>query len=74
MKPPHGRTRFNPLTLVAAVLVVIALWLAWRHYSVGNVRNLHSQGANVIAFGDSLTAGYGAQAGEDYPSRVSAAT
>jgi len=58
----------------ALVIVIIASWLAWRHYSVGNVRNLDSRGSNVIAFGDSLTAGYGANAGEDYPSRVSAAT
>jgi acyl-CoA thioesterase-1 len=62
------------LALVAAALVVVALWLAWRHYSIGNVRNLDSRGTNVIAFGDSLTAGYGAQPGEDYPSRVSTAT
>jgi acyl-CoA thioesterase-1 len=66
--------RHWPLLLIAAVLIVIASWLGWRHYSVGNVRNLDSHGSNVIAFGDSLTAGYGAQAGQDYPSRVSAAT
>ena len=63
-----------PLAVIAAALVLVASWLAWRHYSVGNVRNLDSHGTNVIAFGDSLTAGYGAGAGEDYPSRVSSAT
>ncbi|HEX3583544.1 MAG TPA: arylesterase [Thermoanaerobaculia bacterium] len=62
------------LSLFAALVVVFAGWVAWRHFSIGNVRNVHSRGSNVIAFGDSLTAGYGAQAGEDYPSRVSAAT
>ncbi|HUR81733.1 MAG TPA: arylesterase [Thermoanaerobaculia bacterium] len=40
----------------------------------GKVKNLDSHGTNVIAFGDSLTAGYGAGAGEDWPSRVSAST
>lgn len=40
----------------------------------GKVKNLDSHGHNVIAFGDSLTAGYGAGAGEDWPSRVSAST
>ena len=40
----------------------------------GRVKNLDSRGTNVIAFGDSLTAGYGAGAGEDWPSRVSAST
>lgn len=62
------------LALFAALVLVFAAWVAWRHYSIGNVRNLDSRGSNVIAFGDSLTAGYGAQPGEDYPSRVSAAT
>ena len=40
----------------------------------GRVKNLDSRGTNVIAFGDSLTAGYGAGEGEDWPSRVSAST
>jgi lysophospholipase L1-like esterase len=40
----------------------------------GDVKNLDSRGTGVIAFGDSLTAGYGAGEGEDWPSRVSAAT
>jgi len=63
-----------PLVAVAAALIGVASWLAWRHVSVGNVRNLDSRGANVIAFGDSLTAGYGVSAGEDYPTRLAAAT
>ncbi len=62
------------LALFAALVVAFAAWVGWRHYSIGNVRNLDSRGSNVIAFGDSLTAGYGAGAGEDYPSRVSAST
>ena len=33
--------------------------------------NLESRGSSIIAFGDSLTAGYGAQRGEDYPTRLS---
>jgi len=54
-----------------AVLVVfaIALWFLW---PAPKVANLHSRGTNIIAFGDSLTAGYGAQPGEDYPSRLAA--
>ncbi len=32
------------------------------------VRNLRSQGKNIICFGDSLTEGVGAAGGEDYPS------
>ena len=54
-----------------AAVVLLLIVIAWPSpYS--KVRNLDSRGANIVAFGDSLTAGYGAQAGEDYPSRLSA--
>ncbi len=49
------------------MLIVWALWPS--PYS--KVLNLASRGSNIIAFGDSLTAGYGAQPGEDYPSKLS---
>jgi lysophospholipase L1-like esterase len=51
----------------AALLALLLIWLLFpSKYS--RVRNLQSNGTNIIAFGDSLTAGYGAGAGEDYPS------
>ncbi len=54
----------------AAVVAALLLWLVWPSpYS--HVRNLHSSGSNIIAFGDSLTAGYGAAPGQDYPSVLS---
>lgn len=62
------------LVAITAIVVAIALVLAWRARSIGNVRNLHSRGTAIVAFGDSLTAGYGAAPGEDWPSRVSAIT
>lgn len=52
------------------VLAAILAWFLWPS-GLGNVRNLDSGGTGVIAFGDSLTAGYGAAPGEDYPSRLS---
>jgi len=55
---------------IAAVVVLIAIWALWPS-PYTRVANLGSHGSNVIAFGDSLTAGYGAGAGEDYPSRLS---
>ncbi|HET7436690.1 MAG TPA: arylesterase [Thermoanaerobaculia bacterium] len=56
---------------IAAVAILALAWLLWPSpYS--RVKNLDSTGGNVIAFGDSLTAGYGANAGEDYPSRLAA--
>jgi acyl-CoA thioesterase-1 len=54
----------------AALLLVVLVWALWPSpYS--KVKNLASRGANIIAFGDSLTAGYGASPGQDYPSRLS---
>jgi acyl-CoA thioesterase I len=61
----------RPLILAAAAVVIIAAWLLWPS-RYARVANLGSHGSSVIAFGDSLTAGYGAQAGEDYPSKLSA--
>ncbi|HEX2834676.1 MAG TPA: arylesterase [Thermoanaerobaculia bacterium] len=53
----------------AAVAVLAGLWLVWPS---GRVKNRDSRGTTLIAFGDSLTAGYGAGEGEDFPSRLAA--
>ena len=53
-----------------AILLLLVLWAIWPS-RVSNVANLDSNGSNIIAFGDSLTAGYGAKGGEDFPSRLS---
>lgn len=54
-------------TIPAAILLILLIWLAFPS-QYDRVRNLESHGTQIIAFGDSLTAGYGANAGEDYPS------
>ncbi|HEV2722751.1 MAG TPA: arylesterase [Thermoanaerobaculia bacterium] len=59
---------FIPVAAVLLVIIVVALWPS----PYAKVRNLDSRGTNIVAFGDSLTAGYGAKRGEDYPSRLSA--
>ena len=69
MKKPD---RVGNLALtVAAAVVVIAAIVIWRARTP-QITNLDSRGTAVVAFGDSLTAGYGAAAGEDYPARLSA--
>ena len=69
---PRGISNRTKIAGGAAILL-IAIWALWPSpYS--HVRNLDSHGANIIAFGDSLTAGYGAKSGEDYPSRLAALT
>ena len=70
-RPPVPPARPSRAIVVAAAAAVV-LVLAWLLWPGGSVRNLDSKGSAVIAFGDSLTAGYGAAAGEDYPSRLSA--
>lgn len=52
-----------------AVLLALLVWVLW---PPADIVNLDSGGSAVIAFGDSLTAGYGAPAGEDYPSQLAA--
>jgi acyl-CoA thioesterase I len=71
-KPPYGRP-LPPAGIAAgaAVLILVAIWML-RGDSYSDVKNLDSRGTAVIAFGDSLTAGYGAGEGEDFPSRLSA--
>ena len=53
----------------AAFLVVVLVWGLWPS-SVSRVANLSSPGSNIIAFGDSLTSGYGAGEGDAYPARL----
>ncbi len=58
--------------VLSLAFVIFFGWLLWpTRYD--RVMHLDSRGHEVIAFGDSLTAGYGAQPGEDYPSRLAAA-
>lgn len=54
----------------AVLLILIALFWVLKPSPYAKVTNLASGGSSVIAFGDSLTAGYGAGSGEDYPSRL----
>jgi acyl-CoA thioesterase-1 len=64
------RSRDPKIIAGAALLLIAVVWALWPSpYS--KVKNLGSRGAAIVAFGDSLTAGYGAGAGEDYPSRLS---
>lgn len=35
------------------------------------IKNINSQGKNIICFGDSITFGYGVKPGEDYPTALS---
>jgi len=58
------------VSILAAVILALVVWLFWPS-PFSNVKNLASRGSTIVAFGDSLTAGFGAPAGEDYPSSLS---
>lgn len=62
--------RNQRMRIGAAVAIVAALLFVLWPSGVRNVRNLDSRGSAVIAFGDSLTAGVGAQEAEAYPARL----
>lgn len=49
---------------------MLAAWLLWPS-GYSRVANLASPGSSIVSFGDSLTAGFGAGPGEDYPSELS---
>ena len=65
-------SRRNP-AIAGGLLLIVIVWGLWPSpYS--KVANLESHGLNIIALGDSLTAGYGAATGEDYPTQLSERT
>lgn len=51
----------NKLLLTIIVISILAS-------CTKDIANRHSTGKNIICFGDSITSGYGARGGEDYPS------
>lgn len=59
----------NLSILSALIAIAAAAWIFWRP-AYSSLENLDSDGTTIVAFGDSLTAGYGAGKGEDYPSRL----
>lgn len=67
---PRPKVERWKLAVPAALAFILITW-AFFPSPYAKVRNLGSKGTSIIAFGDSLTAGYGAAAGEDYPSRLS---
>jgi acyl-CoA thioesterase-1 len=55
------------VAIAVAAAAVLLLWFLWPSRKI---TNRDSAGTAIVAFGDSLTAGYGASSGEDYPSQL----
>jgi len=58
--------RKNRLIIIGCCLLAFFLAACAKR----EVKNLDSQGTNIICFGDSITFGYGAGQGEDYPTAL----
>src|SRR3989344_5841326 len=59
------------LFAVAALAAVVLLWYFAFHERGASVKNYPSAGTDIIAFGDSLVAGIGADSGKDFVSLLS---
>jgi len=53
---------------------IVIAFIALSGCAKREIKNLDSKGTNIICFGDSITFGYGANPGEDYPSLLSKMT
>ena len=60
--------KINKLKLVAFIVFIAFIML--NGCVRKEIRNINSSGKNIICFGDSLTFGYGAKPGEDYPAAL----
>jgi lysophospholipase L1-like esterase len=61
---------YRKIALVAAVCLVV--FVGYRlFFQTPAVRDVRLSGENIICFGDSLTSGYGATPGMDYPAHLS---
>lgn len=63
-----ARPRFKPVFFYVFCLLIPILF--WAGCGQPKIRNRSSKGENIICFGDSMTFGYGADPGEDYPARL----
>ncbi len=61
------------ICLIGFLLVVLAVFFVYHFWPSQNVKiaNYPSRGTDIIAFGDSLVSGYGADEGSDFVSLLS---
>ena len=71
VRPAVDRRRPLLFTALTAIVAAVLFWV-WPS-SLSRVKNLDSPGTTIVAFGDSLTAGYGASEEEAYPAQLAKA-
>jgi acyl-CoA thioesterase-1 len=59
---------------VVAGIYLLVLACVFSGCTRSNIANLESEGKNIICFGDSITIGFGAENGQDYPAALSKMT
>jgi len=61
----------NRPKIILTVIIVLGLGIfVWFIGSKREIRNINSNGKDIICFGDSITFGYGVNPGEDYPTAL----
>ncbi len=62
--------KINYRNIILLVTIYSLLVTVFTGCAKREIKNIDSRGTNIICFGDSLTFGYGAGPGEDYPSAL----
>ncbi|MFA6432721.1 MAG: GDSL-type esterase/lipase family protein [Candidatus Paceibacterota bacterium] len=57
--------------IIGVIVLVAAIWFAFRSLGTSQIKNLDSDGSTIVAFGDSLVQGVGASKGNDFVSLLS---
>jgi len=68
--PEHSRRvvrRSNPVTFIFCCIFLVIIFSGCAKRRIANI---DSKGTTIICFGDSITYGYGAKPGEDYPTAL----
>ncbi|MDR0291551.1 MAG: GDSL-type esterase/lipase family protein [Elusimicrobium sp.] len=64
----------NIKNFIIVAIILAAAWFIYHKITAPDIKNLGSGGSTIVAFGDSLTYGYGAPRGEDFPSKLAKMT
>jgi len=67
-------TKYQVPQKIVLLATYSLLFIALTGCAKREIRNIDSKGKNIICFGDSLTFGYGASQGEDYPTALAKLT
>jgi acyl-CoA thioesterase-1 len=70
----HKVTRSQGHKILVLLFIFALSFFTFYGCAKKEIKNIYSNGKNIICFGDSITFGYGAGAGEDFPSALAKLT